>query len=99
MLANYAYNELGATTAYCLAELGNDYDQGLAHYFQEAFQALGGTVVTESFPTNTADFSSYLSTATALNAQVFFAPCSLAYTSLIVDQAAAQGRLLRAARL
>ena len=30
-------------------------------------------------------------TATALNAQVFFAPCSLAYTSLIVDQAAAQG--------
>ena len=91
VLANYAYNELGATTAYCLAELGNDYDQGLAHYFQEAFQALGGTVVTESFPTNTADFSSYLSTATALNAQVFFAPCSLAYTSLIVDQAAAQG--------
>ena len=49
VLANYAYNELGATTAYCLAELGNDYDQGLAHYFQEAFQALGGTVVTESF--------------------------------------------------
>ena len=91
VLANYAYNELGATTAYCLAELGNDYDQGLAHYFQEAFQALGGTVVTESFPTGTADFTSYLSTATALNAQVFFAPCSLAYTSQIVDQAAAQG--------
>ena len=91
VLANYAYNELGATTAYCLAELGNDYDQGLAHYFQEAFEALGGTVVTESFPTGTADFTSYLSTATALNAQVFFAPCSLAYTSQIVDQAAAQG--------
>ena len=91
VLANYAYNELGATTAYCLAELGNDYDQGLAHYFQEAFQARGGTVVTESFPTGTADFTSYLSTATALNAQVFFAPCSLAYTSQIVDQAAAQG--------
>ena len=91
VLANYAYNELGATTAYCLAELGNDYDQGLAHYFQEAFEALGGTVVTESFPTGTADFTSSLSTATALNAQVFFAPCSLAYTSQIVDQAAAQG--------
>ena len=41
VLANYAYNELGVTTAYCLAELGNDYDQGLAHYFQEAFEALG----------------------------------------------------------
>ena len=91
VLANYAFNELGATTAYCLAELGNDYDQGLAHYFQEAFQALGGTVIAESFPTGTADFTSYLSNATIAGAQVFFAPCSLAYTSLIVDQAAAQG--------
>ena len=91
VLANYAYNELGATTAYCLAELGNDYDQGLAHYFQEAFQALGGTVIAESFPTGTADFTSYLSNATIAGAQVFFAPCSLAYTSQIVDQAAAQG--------
>jgi len=27
VLANYAYNDLGVTTAYCLAELGNDYDR------------------------------------------------------------------------
>ena len=33
VLANYAFKELGATTAYCLAELGNDYDVGLVHYF------------------------------------------------------------------
>ena len=99
VLANYAYNELGATTAYCLAELGNDYDQGLAHYFQEAFQALGGTVIAESFPTGTADFTSYLSNATIAGAQVFFAPCSLAYTSLIVDSGGGAGRHLRAARL
>ena len=90
VLANYAYNELGARTAYCLAELGNDYDVGLAFYFQQAFEALGGTVVSETFPTGNADFTSYLSTATALNAEVFFAPCSLAYTTQIVDQAAAQ---------
>ena len=63
VLANYAYNELGATTAYCLAELGNDYDQGLSHYFQEAFEALGGTVVAESFPTGTADFTCLLYTS------------------------------------
>ncbi|HIU34922.1 MAG TPA: ABC transporter substrate-binding protein [Candidatus Pullichristensenella excrementigallinarum] len=90
VLANYAYNELGARTAYCLAELGNDYDVGLAYYFQQAFEALGGTVISENFPTGNADFTSYLSTATAMNAEVFFAPCSLAYTTQIVDQAAAQ---------
>ena len=90
VLANYAYNALGAKTAYCLAELGNDYDVGLSYYFQQAFEALGGTVISETFPKDNADFNSYLSTATAIGAEVFFAPCSLAYTSLIVDQAAAQ---------
>ncbi|MBQ2783322.1 MAG: ABC transporter substrate-binding protein, partial [Oscillospiraceae bacterium] len=39
VLANYAYNELGVTTAYTLAMLGSDYDQGLVHYFTEAFKA------------------------------------------------------------
>ncbi len=90
VLANYAFNELGARTAYCLAELGNDYDVGLAYYFQQAFEGLGGAVISETFPTGNADFTSYLSTASAVGAEVFFAPCSLAYTTQIVDQAAAQ---------
>ena len=50
VLANYAYSELGAKTAYCLAELGNDYDVGLCHYFQQAFEALGGTVIYRYLP-------------------------------------------------
>ena len=33
VLANYAYKELGVTTAYTLAMLGSDYDQGLVYYF------------------------------------------------------------------
>uniref|UniRef100_UPI00402628C9 ABC transporter substrate-binding protein n=1 Tax=Gemmiger formicilis TaxID=745368 RepID=UPI00402628C9 len=45
VLANYAFKELGARTAYCLAELGNDYDVGLCHYFQQAFEAMGGMVI------------------------------------------------------
>ncbi len=90
VLANYAYKELGVTTAYCLAELGNDYDVGLVHYFKEAFEGLGGTVVDETFPTGTSDFTSYLSNATAMGAGVFFAPCSIAYITQIVAQAASQ---------
>ncbi len=50
VLANYAYKELGVTKAYTLAMLGSDYDQGLVHYFSEAFKALGGEVISEDFP-------------------------------------------------
>ncbi|MDD3409703.1 MAG: ABC transporter substrate-binding protein [Eubacteriales bacterium] len=90
VLANYAYKTLGVTNAYCLAELGNDYDVGLCYYFQKAFEALGGTVISETFPTGTSDFTSYLNTATSLSAGVFFAPCSIAYSTQIISQAAAQ---------
>ncbi|MBQ8507537.1 MAG: ABC transporter substrate-binding protein [Clostridia bacterium] len=91
VLANYAYKELGVTTAYCLAELGNDYDVGLVHYFKQAFEAMGGVVIDETFPTGTSDFTSYISNATAMGAGVFFAPCSIAYITQIVNQSAAQG--------
>ena len=91
VLANYAYKELGVTTAYCLAELGNDYDVGLVHYFKEAFQNLGGIVIDETFPNGTSDFTSYINNATAMGAGVFFAPCSIAYSTQIINQAAAQG--------
>jgi ABC-type branched-chain amino acid transport systems, periplasmic component len=88
VLANYAYKELGVTTAYCLAELGNDYDVGLVHYFKEAFEGLGGMVIDETFPNGNSDFTSYLNNAIAMGAGVFFAPCSIAYDSQIITQAA-----------
>jgi branched-chain amino acid transport system substrate-binding protein len=46
-------------------------------------------VVSETFPTGTSDFTAYLNTATTLGAQVFFAPCSIAYSTQIIAQAAA----------
>ena len=90
VLANYAFKELGAHTAYCLAELGNDYDVGLCHYFQQAFEAMGGMVISDTFPTGNSDFTSYLSNATAIGAEVFFCPVSIAYSSQIISQAAGQ---------
>ena len=91
VLANYAYNELGVTTAYTLAMLGSDYDQGLVYYFTEAFEALGGTVVNEDFPEGSANFVSYVNNAKAANAGVIFAPVSINYAQLIVEASAAQG--------
>ena len=91
VLANYAYNELGVTTAYSLGMLGSDYDQGLLFYFEKAFKELGGTVVTESFPEGSSNFVSYINNAKADGAGVIFAPVSINYAQLIVEAAAAQG--------
>ena len=91
VLANYAYNALGVDTAYTLAMLGSDYDQGLVYYFKEAFEALGGKVVSEDFPEGSANFVSYVNNAKAAGAGVLFAPVSINYAQLIVEASAAQG--------
>ena len=89
--ANFAHDELGATVAYCLGQLGNDYDQGLINYFKQAAEGLGMEVITESFPEGNSDFTSYLTNAKNAGAQVIFAPTSISYAQLIVEQASAQG--------
>ena len=91
VLANFAKDELGASTVYCLGQLGNDYDQGLINYFKQAAEGLGMTVITDSFPEGNSDFNSYLSNAKNQGAEVIFAPTSISYAQMIVDQAAAQG--------
>ena len=90
-LASYAYDGLGVDTAYVLGMLGSDYDQGLMYYFTEAFEALGGTVVSETFPEGTANFVSYINNAKSAGAGVIFAPVSINYAQLIVEAADAQG--------
>ena len=91
VLANFASEQFGAKTAYCLGQLGNDYDQGLINYFKEAAEKLGMTVVAENFPENNSDFTSYLANAKKAGAEVIFAPCSISYAQLIVAQSADQG--------
>ena len=91
VLANYAYHELGVTTAYTLAMLGSDYDQGLAYYFKEAFESLGGTVINEDFPEGSANFVSYINNAKSAGAGVIYAPVSTTSAQLLIEAAAAQG--------
>jgi len=90
VLANYAYNELGITKAYCLSKLGDDYSGGLVNYFVEAFEALGGECVQETFPDGNSDFTSYINNAKNGGCGVFFSPVSTEAAQLIIDQAEAQ---------
>ena len=91
VLANFAAENFQAKTAYSLAKLGDDYSVGLCNYFNEAFEALGGTVIYETFPEGNSDFTSYLTTAANNGADVFFAPVSTEAAALIIDQASGQG--------
>ena len=91
VLANFAAEKIGAQKAYLLGELGNEYDQGLITFFEEAFTATGGEVIKDSFPLNNADFTTYLNKAKAEGADVIFTPVSIAYATQIITQAADLG--------
>lgn len=91
VLANFAIDKFDAQTAYLLGELGNEYDQGLITFFEQAFTAAGGKVIKDSYPTNNADFTTYLNKAKAEGADVIFTPVSIAYATQIITQAADLG--------
>lgn len=91
VLANFAKDNFQAKKAYSLAKLGDDYSNGLANYFNEAFEKLGGEVVFETFPEGNSDFTSYITKAKNIDADVFFAPVSIEAAALIIEQASSQG--------
>ena len=80
VLANFAQEKFSAKKAYLLGELGNEYDQGLITYFEQAFD---GEVIKDSFPTNTSDVSTYLNKAKSEGCDVIFCPVSIAYSTQI----------------
>ena len=88
VLANFAQEKFSAKKAYLLGELGNEYDQGLITYFEQAFD---GEVVKDSFPTNTSDITTYLNKAKSEGCDVIFCPVSIAYSTQIVKLAASMG--------
>ena len=91
VLANFAQENFEAKKAYVLTKQGDDYSAGLGHYFQKAFEELGGEVIADTFPEGNADFTSYITTAKNEGADVIFAPTSTESAQLIIDTAASQG--------
>ena len=91
VLANFAVDKFDAQVAYCLGEAGNEYDQGLITFFEQAFTAAGGEVIKASYTTNNSDFNSYLTQAQQAGADVIFTPVSIAYATQIITQAASLG--------
>ena len=91
VMANYAIQE-GKKKAAIITQIGDDYSTGLGAFFAQAFEKLGGTIVSKGeFQTNEQDFNSILTNAKAAGAEVIFAPSSIASAGLIIKQAKALG--------
>lgn len=91
VMANYAYNTLGARTAAVTTEQGNDYSVGLAQYFKESFEALGGTVYEAAYQTGDQDFNAQITSLNANNPDVFFVPGNFTEAAMFIKQARQAG--------
>ena len=97
VMASFARSELpkGANTAAILYEKTSDYSIGLAKYFKESFQSLGGKIVAEeSFSSGDQDFSAQLTKIKGKNPDVLYVPSYYDTAGLIIKQARELGIMI-----
>ena len=70
--ARHAYNELEATKALVFRQQDDDYSFGLANFFVEEFETLGGETVVVDYVANTVDFSAQINDILGLEAGVIY---------------------------
>ena len=88
VMANYAYNELGAKNVAILQTISSDYSVGLANNFKTQFEKLGGKIVdTQSYNTGDTDFSAQLQNLKAKNPDAIFAPGDYTESAMAIKQA------------
>jgi branched-chain amino acid transport system substrate-binding protein len=88
--ARYAFNDLGGRSAIVFRQQDDDYSFGLAGFFNEEFQRLGGTTVVVDYVANTVDFSAQIS-------DILGEPADVIYFSGFCAEGAALVPALRAA--
>ena len=70
--ARYAFNDLGASSAIVFRQQDDDYSFGLAGFFVEEFEALGGTTQVVDYVANTADFNTQIDDVLGVDADIIF---------------------------
>ena len=92
VLATLAKEELGAVKAAVLYDVANDYSKGLADFFKEGFEGLGGEVVAfETYNTGDTDFNAQLTKIKGMEPDVLLLPDYYNTVGLIAKQARAIG--------
>ncbi len=88
VMANYAFNTLGAKKAAIIQEVSSDYAVGLAKFFTDSFKGLGGEISgVSNYNTGDQDFTAQLTNISATKPDVIFAPGNFTESALLIKQA------------
>src|SRR5512136_3404699 len=88
VMAKFARSDLKISRVAILRDVGNDYSVGLADYFAQKFQELGGTVVDDqSYKAGDQDFKAQLTAIKNKNPQAIYVPGYYTDVALIARQA------------
>jgi branched-chain amino acid transport system substrate-binding protein len=86
--ARFAIDRLSAKRAAILYDVGSDYGQWLSNYFEEAFKARGGEIVTrEAFRSEELDYRAQLGKIKELAPDVIFIPTTQKEAAMAAKQA------------
>jgi branched-chain amino acid transport system substrate-binding protein len=90
--AKYAYETLGAKTAFIMLDQANDYVKGLAESFEASFTEMGGTIVgKETYTGKDTDFSAILSKVAEAKPDFVYLPDYYNVVNLVTKQAKEKG--------
>jgi branched-chain amino acid transport system substrate-binding protein len=92
VMAQFAYNDLGARNAFILYDQANDYVKGLAEYFEKYFTESGGSVVgKETYTATDTDFSTILAKVADAKPDIVVLPDYYNIVNLVTKQAKEKG--------
>jgi branched-chain amino acid transport system substrate-binding protein len=75
VMANFAFHQLGITNAAVLFDETDPYNSGIASFFKDNFESLGGTITTyETYISGDQDFSTQIQMIVDSNADLLFLP-------------------------
>jgi len=90
--AKYAFETLGAKTAFIMLDQANDYVKGLAESFEASFTGMGGTIVgKETYTGKDTDFSAILSKVAEAKPDLVYLPDYYNVVNLVTKQAKEKG--------
>jgi branched-chain amino acid transport system substrate-binding protein len=87
VMARYTFENLGIKKAALLVDIAQDYSVGLANFYKNTFEKLGGEIVSDmKYNTGDQDFSAQLSQIIASGAEALFFPGYFGDVALIAIQ-------------
>ncbi len=89
--AQYAFNDAGARKVAVFRQQDDDYSVGLAGFFKDTFEAMGGTVIMLDYTANTVDFSAQINDMRAFDPDLVNVTGFCAEAASLVPQIRQQG--------